>query len=102
MLRYRVSDLDRFFLLYELEPDEEKEVSKRFEAGESLYVFQNGSARWLEEEEIVAPEEDGEFASDEAFALEAERCGSVAVADDEEEEEDLESVQAGLLQDEED
>lgn len=85
MLSYRVTDLDRFFLVYDLTLDEEAEVAKRFETGDKLYVFQDGAARWMDGDEVVAPDRDEEVCQAESFQLEAKRCGSVATAVVEEE-----------------
>ena len=76
MLQYNVQDIDRFFDFYEFDEDQEDEIRERYDAGDKLFVRQDGTMFW--QEEIEEPEEEPELADEDDFREEAEQCGSVA------------------------
>lgn len=89
LLRYRLTDLDHLLSVYDVPPEDEAEVAevtKRFEGGEDLYVYQDGSVRFVHEDQVGPPYPDGGLDDAEAFELEAMRFGSpVAIVDQQEE-----------------
>jgi len=86
MLHYKVNNLDQFFSIYEFDEEEQREIRERFEAGDELYVRQDGSVFW--KEDILEREPGAELVRDDDFRQEAEMCESVATLSDLEGEED--------------
>ena len=80
MLEYRVNNLDEFFSIYEFEEDDQRAITDRFEAGDALYVRQDGSVYW--KEDILEREPGTELVRDDDFRREAEMCESVATLSD--------------------
>ena len=86
MLEYRVNNLDEFFSIYDFEEEDQTAIRGRFEAGDALYVRQDGSVYWRED--ILEREPGTELVRDDDFRREAEMCDSVATLSDLEGEEE--------------
>ncbi len=75
--KYEVKKLQGFFEVYGFTDDEEADIRQRFDDGDSLTVFQDGSAIWGDGEMLLNGGD--EAIPDEEFAEEARRAGSQVV-----------------------